>query len=160
MRANGKGADGGGDDEGLGVVRDQRGKGAGGTLDDRFLSGDEVEDVHAAVGVMRYSAREAMAAGLNELELVQAGPLFAPAVLSIPASGGARGSRSIRSEQRRYPRGCGIFPFGTDDVGPQGAFITPLECANIDPHRTVSRRFSHQVGAHALPAHLRLRLPR
>jgi hypothetical protein len=38
-------------------------------------------------------------------------------------------------------------------------FHTP-RCANIDPRRTVSRRFSHQVGAHALPAHLRLRFPR
>ena len=55
-------------------------KRAAGTFDDRLLAFDEIQNIHAAVRIMRHGLREPMAPGLDEFALVQAGALLAPAV--------------------------------------------------------------------------------
>jgi len=79
VRANGVRSDGGGDDESFSIVDDEGGEGVMWALDDDFFAFDEIEDVDCALGVMLDSAGEPMAAGFNELELMQPGALFAPA---------------------------------------------------------------------------------
>ena len=79
MRANGVGPDSGGNDEGLSIVDDEGFEGLLWAFDDGFFAFDEIEDVDGARGMMRNGAGEPMAAGFNELQLMQSGPLFTPA---------------------------------------------------------------------------------
>ncbi len=80
MGTHGKGTRCGRHNERLRVVHHERLEGAVGTLDHRLLSFDEVQDIEAALGVVRRSAGEPVPAGLDELALVEASPLLLSAV--------------------------------------------------------------------------------
>ena len=50
------------------------------TLHDQLISLDHVQHLHPSIRIVRHDIREPMAAGLDELVLVQAGPFLPPSV--------------------------------------------------------------------------------
>src|SRR5215469_6523996 len=76
---NGISANGGRNDEGLGIVHNVRFKSAGWAFDYGLFSFHKIEDLYSATGVVGNHAGEPMSARFDELPLVQACALFAPA---------------------------------------------------------------------------------
>ena len=79
MRADGVFAESGGDDKSFRVVDYERCKRSAGAFDDGFFAFYEIQNVHGTCRAMRDARAKPVAAGFDELAVVKAGALFAPA---------------------------------------------------------------------------------
>lgn len=61
-------------------MNDERFECACRALHDQLISLDHVQHLHPSIRIVRHDIREPMAAGLDELVLVQAGPFLSPSV--------------------------------------------------------------------------------
>ena len=86
VRADCVRSDRGRDDECLGVMHDERSERPGRAFHHGLLALDQIQHVHGPLRVVEDRAGEPVAARFNELQLVQARPLLAPAGSLAPAA--------------------------------------------------------------------------